>query len=63
MPMVTERWLATLLAARSGDFTKVAGMEFSLVRIGFFQTFAIKTVALSKAFEAVCRNFDKFASS
>jgi len=61
--MVAEWWLATLHAALYRDFTKVAGIELSLVRIGFFQTFAIKTVALSKVFEAVCRNFDKFASS
>jgi len=37
-------------------------MEFFLLRISSFQTFAIKAVELSKAFEAVCRNCDKIAS-
>jgi len=51
-----------LLAARYGDLAKIAGMEFFLVRISFFQTLAVKTVSMSKAFEAVCRNCDRFAS-
>jgi len=61
-PLVAEWWHAILAAARYGDIAKVATMEFFLVRICIFQTFAIKTVALSKTFEAICRNCDRFAS-
>jgi len=62
MPPVAEWRYAILLAARNGDIAKVASMESFLVWIRVFQTFAIKTVALSKTFEAICRNCDRFAS-
>lgn len=61
-PLVAEWRYAILLAACYGDITKVAAVEFFLVRIGVFQTLAIKTVALSKAFEIVCRNCDRCTS-